>query len=554
MHDFVIGEWTVLPDRNSIRRGGALVRLEPRVMDLLVYLSEHPDEVLSVDQIINDVWPHAFVTKGVLLTAISNLRRALGDDRKRPLYIETIPKRGYRLVANSSAAAHVLAVLPIGIESGGTELSFLAEGLTASLTERLGTIPAMRVIARSSVVAIGGSARHIPAMARELGASMVLSAVLSLEEHDRLTITYRLINVDEDRTLLNERRTRPKAELLELEREIVQSVADRIADRLRSGPSARQRQAHPDAIIECMRARFHYYRQSPEHFAKSLEHFERALRIDPLCAQAHVGVADVWGAYAYWGARDAREMRDRILKHVRIAIEIDADDPGALVLQASACMYFEHDWGSAARKLRRALAINPNLCHTRLVNALLLGTLRDRQALDEINRAFRIDPLNPAVILVRSLIESSVGNHDAALADVRELLSIDPAHPPGLRLRSELSWRAGSPDAIEHEREVWQSDRPIRAALYDGHDSGALLEQAARALVQRSADTYVAPYEIARMLTLAGRIEAALDCIEHALAIGDFMRIDFLQLSPAFSMLRSHERYRGLAARLGIQA
>lgn len=97
--EFQIGKWQAYPSRGVIEAEGETIQLEPRVMDLLVCFARHPDEVLSKEQLIQKVWPDTFVADDVLTSAIWKLRQALGDDPKSPGYIETIPRRGYRLLA-----------------------------------------------------------------------------------------------------------------------------------------------------------------------------------------------------------------------------------------------------------------------------------------------------------------------------------------------------------------------------------------------------------------------------------------------------------------------
>src|SRR5882762_3232431 len=97
---FRVEEWTVEPQLNSLERSGQTVRLEPKVMQVLVYLAEHCGELVTKEQLIRAVWADTFVTDDVLTRCISELRKALSDDPKQPRFIETIPKGGYRLVAN----------------------------------------------------------------------------------------------------------------------------------------------------------------------------------------------------------------------------------------------------------------------------------------------------------------------------------------------------------------------------------------------------------------------------------------------------------------------
>lgn len=96
----LIGEWLVSPAINQISRQGRQLTLEPRLIDLLVYFAHHPDEVLSRDELIDNVWTRNVVTSHVVTQSISELRKSLKDgDDSSPEYIVTVPKRGYKLTA-----------------------------------------------------------------------------------------------------------------------------------------------------------------------------------------------------------------------------------------------------------------------------------------------------------------------------------------------------------------------------------------------------------------------------------------------------------------------
>jgi Tol biopolymer transport system component/DNA-binding winged helix-turn-helix (wHTH) protein len=96
---FQVGEWQVHPSLNRLSRGGEEVRVEPKVMQVLEVLAETPNEVVTRDTLVSRVWPGVYVTDDVLHRAIRELRRVFGDDTANPAYVETIRKRGYRLIA-----------------------------------------------------------------------------------------------------------------------------------------------------------------------------------------------------------------------------------------------------------------------------------------------------------------------------------------------------------------------------------------------------------------------------------------------------------------------
>lgn len=104
--DFRLGPWLVRPSLNSIALGGKITRLEPKVMEVLVCLAQDAGGVVSKDRLISTVWNDAFVGDDVLTRSISELRKAFDDDPRAPRIIETIPKRGYRILEKIEAVEH----------------------------------------------------------------------------------------------------------------------------------------------------------------------------------------------------------------------------------------------------------------------------------------------------------------------------------------------------------------------------------------------------------------------------------------------------------------
>lgn len=101
-----VGEWLVTPSINQISRNGRQLTLEPRLIDLLVFFAQHSGEVLSRDELIDNVWKRSIVTNHVVTQSISELRKSLKDnDEDSPVYIATVPKRGYKLMVRLSGTA-----------------------------------------------------------------------------------------------------------------------------------------------------------------------------------------------------------------------------------------------------------------------------------------------------------------------------------------------------------------------------------------------------------------------------------------------------------------
>ena len=107
-----IGDWCVNPAASEISRNGETARLETRTMRLLLRLADRTGEVVSIDDLLSHVWPDVTVSQDSVYQAVATLRRLLGDDPKRPAYIATVPRLGYRMVATVSPWADTTPDVP----------------------------------------------------------------------------------------------------------------------------------------------------------------------------------------------------------------------------------------------------------------------------------------------------------------------------------------------------------------------------------------------------------------------------------------------------------
>ncbi|AJQ93457.1 winged helix-turn-helix domain-containing protein [Gynuella sunshinyii] len=146
-HPFFIGEWQVSPKTNTIRRGETVRQLEPRVMDVLVALSSQKGQPLSADEIVQQCWGNTEIGDNPVHKAINQLRRALGDKPSEPLYVETIRKRGYRIVA---------------------ELSFPASETVTELWQNKSPFPGLRAFSSGDAAVFFGRNEQIVTLLQQL--------------------------------------------------------------------------------------------------------------------------------------------------------------------------------------------------------------------------------------------------------------------------------------------------------------------------------------------------------------------------------------------------
>ncbi len=119
--EFWVGDWLVHPSLNRMTRGAETASLQPRFMDLLVHLAERAGKVVSKEELLDGVWAKEFVAEGTLTHAVAVIRQTLGDEVRNPRYIETIPTRGYRLIAQVSPHEETAEVAPSSLAPLGPE-------------------------------------------------------------------------------------------------------------------------------------------------------------------------------------------------------------------------------------------------------------------------------------------------------------------------------------------------------------------------------------------------------------------------------------------------
>jgi DNA-binding winged helix-turn-helix (wHTH) protein len=114
---FRIGDFWVEPEADRLVRGTNALHLEPKVTEVLLVLVKHAGHVVSKEILLDKVWGSQFVAESTLSRAIAELRRALGDDAREPRYIETVPRRGYRLLPQVERSPAERPVTPPPIEA-----------------------------------------------------------------------------------------------------------------------------------------------------------------------------------------------------------------------------------------------------------------------------------------------------------------------------------------------------------------------------------------------------------------------------------------------------
>src|SRR5712692_892527 len=213
-------------------RGPEVIRLTSKALAVLRYLAERSGQLVTKDEIFAAVWPGVVVSDSALVACIGELRRALGDERRTPHFIETVHGRGYRFIAPISIAAQPVSssefqvsssppapplplpdkpsivVLPFVNLSNDPEQEYFSDGLTEVLTGDLSKISSLFVIARNSAFTYKGKAVKVQDVGREMGVRYVLEGSV-LKAEGQVRITAQLIDATTGYHLWSERYDRP---------------------------------------------------------------------------------------------------------------------------------------------------------------------------------------------------------------------------------------------------------------------------------------------------------------------------------------------------------
>lgn len=489
MTRFSIGPWLVEPPINRLSCDSHVIQLEPKVMDVLVRLAEKPGGVLSKEELLSSVWRGTFVSEDVLTRAVSQLRKMLEDDARQPRFIETVSRKGYRLVmpvrqteetasekpeltgptrsdrdaplgAYSSSrvlyllaflvvvvlgaiwlfrrssrpsppVAHAtLAVLPFVNLSADPAEEYFSDGMTEEMIATLSRAgnQGLAVIARTSAMRYKNSGKDIEQIGDELKADYILESSVR-HSGGQVRVTAQLIQVRGQTHLWAESYNSELKDVLSVQEHISQAVAQAIRLEL-SERHVIPRTVDPTAYQLYLKGRYFLDRpRTPEALRKALGYFQEATQHDPGFARAWANSALAYELLEYVGAMSPRETHPDALAAAGRAVELDPSSAEGHLALAYIHEHYEWSWRAADHELARAIELDPNYEMAR--QWLSYGRLcrgDTESALTEMRRAFTLDPLSPRVNITFAERLDRAGRHEEAIRQLQEAVDIEPGN------------------------------------------------------------------------------------------------------------------------------
>jgi TolB-like protein/cytochrome c-type biogenesis protein CcmH/NrfG len=346
-------------DLRELRRGSDTIALEPQVFDLLVYLLQSRDHVVSKDDLINSVWGGRIVSESTLTSRINAVRKAVGDNGRDQKLIRTIARKGFRFVGevrfqqNGAGAQHLngfpepsdpvarsalppldrpaIAVLPFTNMSEEAGQEYFSDGITEDIITALYKLRWFYVIARNSSFVYKGKAVPIKQVGEELGVGYVLEGSVR-KEGNRVRITAQLSDVSTGIHIWSEHYDRGLADVFAVQDEITEAILAAIEPQLYAAENFRAERKTPDNMDAwelVMRALSHYWRVTRQDNMVAQALLEKAISIDPNYGQALglLAASHMFGAHMGWTTTaDALPTSERA---ALAAIRADSEDPWA---------------------------------------------------------------------------------------------------------------------------------------------------------------------------------------------------------------------------------
>ena len=568
-HGFRLGPWNIEPLRGAVTGpNGEAQHLEPKVMDTLSVLVEHANELVTREDLFDAAWQGQSVSDERLTHVIAELRNALEDDRGHPRFIETVPKRGYRLIGqvrpladSKPAPITSIAVLPLKNMTGDPEQEYFADGMTEALITELSKIGALRVISRQSVMQFKDTDLSMPEIARRLNVDAVVEGS-ALQIGDRVRITAQLIEAATDLHLWGDSYDRDLRDVLALHSEVARAIAEaiRIAvtpDETRLLASASE--IDPEAHRLYLLGQYHLYKWGPADLEKAIRYFQQAIGLDPDYAQPHVGLATYYGGVGFFGYMPPRLAFEKERAEAALALEIDSNLASAHAEHALVYFYLDWDWQKAEEKFHRVFSLNSNYAYAHQFYAYFLAAMgRTEEAHASIRRALELDPLSVLAYMTASDVLWFSRQYGQAITQLHEALDLFPNDPMALsRLGRNYEQKGMFTEAIgEAERAVTLSPDFIEHYWMLGHAYATAGKTAEARKVLDDLHTlaekqYVLPFGFAVIHTGLGENDEALEWLERAYQDRNGW-MAFLQVVPWLDPLRSDPRFQDLLRRMNF--
>ena len=558
------------------------VPLKPKILDLLLFLIKNRGQLIGKDELMREVWPDAIVEENNITVSMSILRKTLAEVRDDCQFIETVPRRGYRFIADVNELSTEGRVAPESAPAVGTEsddepvdslavipaegpdkdfnVEYLSDGITESIINVLSRVPKLRVLACSTVFRFKG--QNIDP--QEVGNILKVKAVMMIRVMrvgDKIIIRSELVKVADGSQLWGEQYNRSPSDILAVQEEIAKAITESLKFKLTRNDRislAKRWTYNSEAYNLYLRGRYFWNKYSKEWVLKAIEVFEQAIEIDSNYALAYCGLAD-----AYFRLSNVhfppREVFPKAKAAALRALEIDENLAEAHSSLGLVKVYYDYDWQGAENELRTALKLNPDLvlAHQRFGSYLtFMG--RFEEAIRNYQAALELDPFSLQINMNLATAYYLRGEYERATEHLRKTSELEPNYMPTHFVQGCVYIQQGRlQEAIQEFQFIYKMDEEAYLALGFMGYAHALAGERAEAetllnvLQEISHRKYVSPYSILVIHLAIGPDQKIFQLLDQLYEERNDWLV-WLKVSPELRGVRTDPRFKNLMHRIGF--
>lgn len=552
------------------------------------------------------------ISESALTRTVTELRQALGDDAEQPRLLETIPKRGYRLIGPvtpvpeavnppASGQAHragtrskavlaagaialalllgvaawawrdsganvspvTLAVLPFDSLGNDPEREYLADGFTEETTAALGMIDPdhLSVKGRTSMMRYKRTTKSPGEIGLEVMVDYLVESTVRVEG-ERVRVTSNLIRVRDQMHVWSKSYDREPTSILALQRDLSGAIAEQIGRRLspeRLSALRRRQPQNAEAYVLYLTGRGFANQATPTANAQAVLNYKRALTLDPSYALAWSGLAFTYAASVMNGDAEPSDVRPRAQDASKRALQAEPDLAEVQASLAQMAFLIDWDWAGAEVALRRAIELDPHyaLAH-RMLGHLLSQRGRHTEAAAEMHRAIDLEPLEPINHALASQVAFQGQDYARAVEHANQALVINPQFWIGFMQLGQAYERQGKTDLAlkaltNAERFSGGNSKAVSSRGYSLAKAGKTKEarDVLRTLETQSGGQYVPSYAMALVNAGLDERDAVFKWLDRALEARD-VHLIFLTMDSKWDPYRDDQRFQALLKRCGF--
>jgi TolB-like protein len=579
-----LGDFELDLQAGDLLRDGRKILLQEQPFQILLMLAERSGGLVSRAEIKEKLWPNGVVVEfeHSISAAIKKLRQALADSVDNPKYVETVARRGYRLVVplryiQSTHSDHAspqrekfarpfyeladcsfadsIAVLPF--ENPYSEMEYLSDGIAETITNRLSEIASLRVVPHSMASRFKKAAIVPARLRKELNVRLVLTGHV-VQQGESLVVGAELIDTVREAQLWGKTFNRKLDDIFLIQNEIGEEILRHLHCRLTDTEKLNLSKWGTDsreAYLLRTRALYWAHKWTPEALQKSFRHIQQAIDADPAYAEAYADLGYMFAVVGMFEYAPPAEVFPRAQAAARKAIDIDDNLADAHAVYAFTRIVVDWDFAGAEYEALRAIELGPRVCGGYYVySQWCLTQCRFEEAIAAALKTVELDPLTLFKRFHLGATYLYARRYADAIQHLRQTLEIDPsfwmvhivlalAHTRSGNYEEGLAAADRCPDEVAKKTVLGM----VNAIAGKRNEARSILHE----LMKEQGASPRMKYRIAGMHAELGELDAAFECLGKALE-GRTGQIIYLTADPSFDSLRDDSRWMDLVRYVGL--